>query len=119
MQPPVDAADLNPTAQEATTVRGLHGDRGAMPGPRTGPLALSLAISREAGARGGTIARRAGRRLGWQVYDQELLEYMAQDAVVRQSLGDNLPTQAVEWAEARLEQLLRQQNLSQHPAVVH
>src|SRR5690242_12897526 len=51
---------------------GFQGDRGAPP-PRTGPAAMTIAVSREAGARGGTIARRVGRKLGWQVYDQELL----------------------------------------------
>jgi cytidylate kinase len=59
-----------------------------------------------------------GRKLGWQVYDQELLEYMAQDTVVRQELFDSLPPAASAWLEARLEELLRQQNLSQHPSVL-
>ncbi len=44
------------------------------------PAALTVAISREAGARGSTIGRRAARILGWPVYDQEMIEYMAQDA---------------------------------------
>jgi cytidylate kinase len=78
-----------------------------------------VALSREAGARGGTIARRAARRLGWQVYDQEMLEYMAQNTVVRQGVADNLSAQAAAWAEARLEHLLREQNLSQHPSVMN
>src|SRR5207248_10856674 len=63
--------------------------------------------------------RRAGRKLGWQVYDQELLEYMAQEAAARQGVFDNLPPAVASWAEARLEQLLREQNLSQHPLVVN
>jgi hypothetical protein len=83
------------------------------------PAALSVALSREAGARGGSIGRRAGRKLGWQVYDQELLEYMAQDAVVRQGVVENLPPAAGAWVEARLQQLLREQDLSQHPSVVN
>jgi cytidylate kinase len=86
---------------------------------RLGPAGLSIALSREAGARGSTIARGVGRKLGWPVYDQELLEYMAQEAVARQGVIENLPRWATDWAEARLQQLLREQNLSQHPLVVN
>ena len=38
---------------------------------------LCITISREAGARGSTVARLVGKKLGWTVYDQELLEYIA------------------------------------------
>lgn len=38
----------------------------------------NVCISREAGAGGGTIARMAGRRLDWKVYDHELVEAIAQ-----------------------------------------
>jgi cytidylate kinase len=37
----------------------------------------NICISREAGAGGGTIARMVGTRLGWKVYDHELLEAIA------------------------------------------
>jgi cytidylate kinase len=98
---------------------GYQGDRGAPPPVRPGPGALTIALSREAGARGGTIGRRAGRRLGWQVYDQELLEYMAQETAVRQGVMDTLQAAAGRWAEERLEELLRQQNLTQHPFLLN
>jgi cytidylate kinase len=38
----------------------------------------NVCISREAGAGGGTIARLVGTRLGWKVYDHEVLEAIAQ-----------------------------------------
>ncbi|MGZ3333747.1 MAG: cytidylate kinase family protein, partial [Isosphaeraceae bacterium] len=37
----------------------------------------NICISRETGAGGGTIARLVGQRLGWKVYDRELLEAIA------------------------------------------
>jgi cytidylate kinase len=37
----------------------------------------NVCISREAGAGGGAIARIVGRRLGWKVFDHELLEAIA------------------------------------------
>ncbi len=42
---------------------------------------------------------------------------MAQDAVVRQGVLDNLAPAVAEWVEGRLQLLLREQNLSQHPAL--
>jgi cytidylate kinase len=97
---------------------GFQGDRGAPPPLRSGPSALTIALSREAGARGGTIARRVGRKLGWQVYDQELLEYMAQEAIVTQGVLD-APATPTDWAEARLQQLIRDHALSDHPTIVN
>src|SRR5262249_52397217 len=67
------------------------------------PAALSIAISREAGARGGTIGRRVGRLLNWQGYDQELLDYVMQGSTVQQGLMDSLPEMASRWVEERLQ----------------
>jgi cytidylate kinase len=41
--------------------------------------AFTIAISRQSGARGATTARAVGERLGWPVYDRELVERIAQD----------------------------------------
>jgi cytidylate kinase len=115
MDQPPEAPRPGP-ASGGPPAHGFQGDRRAA-AVAPGPAGLSIALSREAGARGGTIARRAARKLGWQVYDQELLEYMAQDAVARQGLADALPRPAAEWAEARLRELLRQHDLAQHPSL--
>ncbi len=54
--------------------------RGKETAPPIIPVARfrNVAISREAGAGGGAIARLAGSKLGWKVYDHELLEAIAQ-----------------------------------------
>jgi cytidylate kinase len=98
---------------------GFQGDRAVVPAPAAMPPAVTIALSREAGARGSTIGRRAARKLGWQVYDQELMEYTAQEGAFRQQLTDNLTPAAAQWAEGRLEQLQREGRLSQHPDVVN
>jgi cytidylate kinase len=94
----------------------LHGYRGE---PRSAadrwPSGLTIALSREAGARGGSIARRVGRKLGWQVVDQDLLEFLTQDETAFQEL----PAAAREWADERLDRLLRSQTLGNDPAVIH
>jgi cytidylate kinase len=116
-QPPA-AADLGPTPAEDHPPRhGFQGDRGAAPPVRSVPAGLTVAVSRESGSRGGTIARRTARKLGWQVYDQELLEYMAGEAAVRQGVLEGLQGAAGAWVEERMDRLLREQNLSQHPLV--
>jgi cytidylate kinase len=66
---------------------------------------LTIAVSREAGARGSTIARRAGEKLGWQVYTQDVLEYIAQEGPFRQEVLDHLPQAVHPWVEDQLEHL--------------
>jgi cytidylate kinase len=120
MQPPFMEREERPVASDDRGEgprHGFQGDRGATVSSPMMPSGLTIALSREAGARGGAIARRIGQKLGWQVFDQELLEYMAQDGVVRQGVLDNLKPAACMWAEEQLQQLLREQNLSQNPAI--
>jgi cytidylate kinase len=52
-------------------------DREPQTAARTVARFQNICISREAGAGGGTIARMVGQRLGWKVYDHELLEAIA------------------------------------------
>lgn len=75
-----------------------------MPRP-TAPAGITIAISREAGARGGSIARRVGKRLGWQVYNQELLEYLCATEAAREPLLAELPADAAGWVDSQLERL--------------
>src|SRR5262249_47442616 len=96
---------------------GNQGDRAPPPAPPSIPASLTIAVSRETGSRGGTIAQRAARKLGWPVYNQELLEYIAQEGAFRQGITDNQTPEAARWVEHQLDVLLREQNLSQHPSI--
>ena len=94
----------------------LHGYRGEpTPTPLERPRGLTVAISREAGARGGSIAKRVGRLLGWDVFDQEMLGFLAQDENARRDLLAEVPPDAIAWANHRLTKLARppRANLSQ------
>ena len=117
MSQPPELLDAGTTGEEVPPRHGFQGDRGAARTRRTAPLGLSIALSREAGARGGTIGRLVGKRLGWQVYDQELLEYMARDAVARQGLWDNLSPACLAWVEGRLAELRRELELDRDEGV--
>jgi cytidylate kinase len=101
-----------------TPRHGFQGDRGALPARPVFPRGLTVAISRETGARGATIGQRVARKLGWEMYDQEMLEFMAQD----DSAGRNTqeaPADVAEWIESRIQVLLREQTVSQHPSIIN
>ncbi len=97
----------------------LHGYRGNRPAETAGlPAALTITISREAGARGSTIAQQAGTRLGWQVYPQDLLEFVTQDAAARQEIFQSLPAGAAQWAEDELQRLAQAEAISSNPSII-
>ncbi|HXT13820.1 MAG TPA: cytidylate kinase-like family protein [Candidatus Angelobacter sp.] len=49
-----------------------------------------LLISREKGAGGSAVGKLAGKRLGWQVFDNEIVDAIAQKANVRRELIESL-----------------------------
>ncbi len=100
-----------------TPRHGFQGNRAPLPPPPEIPASITVAISREAGSRGSTIARRAGRKLGWQVYNQELLEYVAHEGPFRQGVADTVAPATAQWIEERLQTLVREESLSQHPSI--
>ncbi len=78
---------------------GDQGDRGPSGPDRFFPEASTITISREAGSRGRAIGQRLGQRLGWQVYDRELLEFIANDSVAQAELNEELSVAQKEWVE--------------------
>jgi cytidylate kinase len=90
-------------------LHGFRGDESVGPFARTEgrarPKGLTVTISREAGARGGTIARKVGEFLGWQVFDQEMLDYLVQDVAGRAQLLADVPDTARAWADSHLANL--------------
>jgi hypothetical protein len=70
----------------------LHGEL-----PGGSPRHFSIAISREAGTRGPAVARAVGALLGWQVYDQELLQLVARDLDVRVKVLEAIDERHVPW----------------------
>lgn len=89
----------------------LHGNRGESRKRPGAPAGLTIALSRESGASGGSIARRVGQRLGWQVYTRELLEFLCANDAARQSILADVPPDASIWVDAQLDRLRREQRL--------
>jgi cytidylate kinase len=64
---------------------------------------FAIAISRESGARGTSIAREVGARLGWLVYDHELVERIAKEMKLRTSLLESVDEKRVSWLQECVE----------------
>lgn len=63
------------------------------------PAHFTIAVSREAGTYGAAIAHEVGARLGWPVYDRELLQRIADDLGVRRSLLEAVDERRPGWLE--------------------
>jgi len=113
------SADATFVTPDHAPLHGYPGDQAAAAPAGQLPAALTIAVSREAGARGGTIARRVARKLGWQAYNQELLEYIAQEGAFRDNLFATLPAEAAAWSEQALQRLLAAQQCSRDAGVVN
>ncbi len=66
-----------------------------------------VTISRLAGSRGGEIARQLGQRLGWPVFDREILQHMAENDEYRARIYENLDERDTTWLESVLRWLLQ------------
>src|SRR6516164_5144872 len=63
------------------------------------PRAFTIAISREAGANGSAVGRLLGERLGWPVYDYELIERIASEMGLRSTLLESVDEKRMSWLE--------------------
>jgi cytidylate kinase len=70
-------------------------------GPRQTPAPhrppFTIALSCDAGTDGHAVAQAVGERLGWQVYDHELVERIAREMGVRTELLESLDEKRTNW----------------------
>jgi cytidylate kinase len=79
--------------------------REGLPPEATVPTAYTIAISRETGTYGAAIAREVANRLGWPVYDRELLQRIADDMGVRRTLLESVDERQEGWLRESLARL--------------
>jgi cytidylate kinase len=65
-----------------------------------------ITLSRETGCRGEPIADCLAKRLGWQKFDREILEYMAGNATARRRLFTSLDEGQKNWMDDLLQPLV-------------
>jgi cytidylate kinase len=85
-------------------------DRLAAPAPAN--PAFTIAISREAGALGTTVAKEIGRQLGWPVYDRELLDKVAEQMQRPTFHLHGIDERPANWLEDCLRSLTTGQDVS-------
>ncbi len=66
-----------------------------------------LTICNDEGSLGGEIAQELGRRLGWHVFDKEIVNYIAQNSHVRENLVQELDEKSKGLVEETILRLLR------------
>jgi cytidylate kinase len=71
---------------------------------------LSVAISRQSGSRGSSIAQVVGARLGWPVYDHELLTRIAEEKGLSARLLEHLDERCHTWMEKILSSFSTESN---------
>lgn len=83
------------------------------------PWPLSVAISREVGARGTTVAREVATRLGWALFDNELLQRIADEMHRGVSAIEAVDEKHVSWIEQRVEAFAGVQSVTESSYVMH
>ncbi len=66
-----------------------------------------LCLSREVGVDALGVARALGERLGWPVFDREILEAMAGDDLLRRQVYESMDERHLSWWEETLRSLMQ------------
>jgi len=86
---------------------------------RAFPRPFTIAISREPGAKGTEVARELGQRLGWAVYDQELVDVVAREMGTEVDLLRLMDEKPMSWLEQCVVSMVSQYNLNHDSYMVH
>src|SRR4051812_36031751 len=89
---PTAARSLAEAIIQASSYRETHGRARA-----AGAVALTITVSRQAGADGTAVAAEVGGRLGWPVYDRTLIERVANEMHLRTKLLDSVDERRMGW----------------------
>jgi cytidylate kinase len=86
-------------------------------GPAGSGPAPTITLAREAGCPGTSLARELGARLGWPVYDHELLEHIAREMGLRVKLVESVDEKRQSWLEEAAESLSSAPGVSENAYV--
>jgi cytidylate kinase len=100
---PVISTEALVRANQHSQLRHQEEASGVAGAGRLAPTAFTIAFSREAGTYGAAVARAVGNRLGWPVYDHELLQRIAEDLGVHETLLESIDEKQVGWLRECLE----------------
>ncbi len=80
---------------------------------------LTIALSRQVGAGGTSIATEVGNRLGWPVYDHALLERIADEMHLRTQLLESVDERRMPWLTETLTSFSQEPSISSSTYVRH
>lgn len=80
---------------------------------------LTVAIARQAGTPGTSVARELGAALGWPVYDHELLQRVAQDTGLQTQVLEQLDERRQSWLMEAVEAFRLEASVSEGSYVHH
>ena len=66
-----------------------------------------VCVSRQIGTMGREVARGLGEKLGWPVFDREILDAMAGDDIVRRQVYESMDQRELTWWEETLRALMQ------------
>jgi cytidylate kinase len=84
-----------------------------------GRSALTIALTREAGIPGTSVAREAAQRLGWTVYDHELLELIARELGLHVNLLESVDEKRQGWLHEAFRRFASAPGLNENSYVRH
>jgi cytidylate kinase len=104
---------LTAALMKANTYKGDEGSAGTSKPPFT------ITIAREPGALGTAVSRELGQRLGWPVYDHELLDKVAQEMRAKVDLVKLIDEKPISWLEECVVNFVVQNRLSHDSYMMH
>jgi cytidylate kinase len=78
-----------------------------VPEPQRPEVEDFIAISREVGGGGNSVATLLGESLGWPVFDREILQAMAGDDAIRREIYTSMDERDIGWYEETLRSLIQ------------
>ncbi len=78
-----------------------------LPSQSTSLVEDFICVSRQVGADGRRVAKALGNRLGWPVFDREILDVMAGDDTVRRQIYASMDGRDLSWWEEALRSLMQ------------
>ncbi len=80
---------------------------------------ITIALTREAGTPGTSVAQEVGKRLGWLVYDHELVELIAREMGLRANLLESVDERRKSWLLECMEAFASEKYVGQTGFVHH
>jgi cytidylate kinase len=81
--------------------------------------AITIALTREAGTPGTSVAQDVGKRLGWPVYDHELVEIIARELGLRTTLLESVDEKRQSWLNEAFQRYASVPSVSENSYVRH